>query len=160
MQVFFLFFFTLHCTNTASEGNLEQMQSAFSQMKRGHGDRALNLYLQEHQRVIQMNLCRGQGRWGEKHKDQKDSVWPEKDWRYLQDLIRTVGNGFELASCSLISLHLFSSTDLATDETKLGSQERRCKTSKSLLGKETSISLIRWWDTNTACEMQDYERCA
>ncbi len=53
-------------------------------MRRGHGDTALNSHLQVHQRVIQMNLREGQGRWGERHQDQRDRVcvcvcvWPEK----------------------------------------------------------------------------------
>lgn len=63
----------------------------------GHGDTALNLHLQEHQRDIQMNLQEGQGRWGERRKDQRDRLrvaW--KDWHFRFALIRTEGNHFEL----------------------------------------------------------------
>lgn len=131
-------------------------------MKRGHGDTALNLHLQVHQRLIQINLLDGQGRWGERQKDLKDSVRPEKtdtsisSWFAQRETVLSLYKNihipqFDLSTPFSLSLHFL------TDQTK-ALKKQSSKTSRS---KENSISLIRWRDTNNECaKARLRERCA
>lgn len=114
-------------------------------MRRGHGDTALNLHLQVHQRVIQMNLQEGQGRWGVRRKDQRHRVrlaW--KDWHFLFALI------WEMVFSLYKNIHIPLSAPFSLPQTfRLIKQKPRSKewchhTSLTLQSKENSISLIRY----------------
>lgn len=130
---------------------------SIKRMRRGRGNTALNLHLQVHQGVILMNLYEGQGRWGDRRKDQRDgvcAVW--KDWHFLFALIRTKGNHFKPIQKYTHPL-VWSFCAFSLPQTfwmikqKPHSQERCCKTSQTLQSKENSIRLIRQINTNNEC---------
>lgn len=134
------------CPHWGNQGRCNLLSVKY--MKRGHGDTALNLYSQVHQRVIQMNPCEGQGRWGRSKRQRRP--WKKTDisflpWIVQREIVFSLCKNIHIPQSDLSAPFLFPWLSSWSNKTQA----------------LYSISLIRWKDTNNQrATARLRERCA